>query len=247
MAPQNVSVTLAFIAGFFSFLSPCVMPLVPAYLSYLSGLSVAELSSGEQGASSHAKILLNSLFFVLGTSLVFILLGATATFLGQFLFQNKLLINRIAGVLIVFFGLYLAGAFKKISWFNFLYYQKRFQVASGKTGLLFSFLLGLAFAFSWSPCIGPILGSILALASTEVTVGRGIILLTAYSAGLGLPFILISLGAGYFLKWLTRAKKWMRFIEVTSGGLLVIAGVLIFFDQLQAVSRYLNFLPAIFQ
>ena len=245
MWQENISLSIAFAAGFLSFLSPCVLPLVPAYLSYLSGLTLAELTQSKRMVSFNKKILLNSLLFVAGFSLVFILLGASATVVGALLKTRFELLSKIAGTIIILFGLHLLGVFKRLPFMRFMYLQSKIQVNTARVSPWVSFLLGLAFAFGWSPCIGPILGGILALAATQETVGKGILLLSAYSAGLGLPFILIAFGANMFMAALNKMKKGIYLIEILSGSLLVAVGLLIFFNKLQMLSQYLNIFPEV--
>ena len=232
---QNVGYTAAFAAGVASFLSPCVLPLVPGYVSFMSGLSLEELSA--KGASGrpvrHAGW--ESLFFVLGFSLVFTALGATASAAGAFLARHLPVATKAAGLLIVAFGLHLAGVIT----IPLLYYQKRADTAGFAPGYAGSFLMGLAFAFGWTPCIGPILSGILFLASTRETVGEGMRLLFVYSMGLGVPFLLAGLAVGGFLRFFARFKRHIRTAEIFSGALLVAIGLLIFFDRLTVLIRLL--------
>jgi len=233
----EVSVTYigALFAGFLSFISPCVLPLIPGYLSFISGLSIDQLSDPTRRRENLVRVGLSSLLFVLGFSTVFILLGASATFIGDWLRENMRIFNRVAGVLLVLFGAHVMGIFK----IKALNYEKRFQAGSRRFGSLSAFAIGLAFAFGWTPCIGPILGGILALAANEGSVGRGIVLLAFYSAGLGIPFILFALLFNYFVGFFGFFRKHFHAVEIISGLLLIIVGVLIFFDMLQVISEYL--------
>ncbi len=216
----------AFLAGLASFLSPCVLPLIPGYLSFISGLSIDDLSQ-EAAPGILRSAGLGSIFFVLGFSIVFIALGASASALGRDLFQHRLFLDRVAGSVVILFGLHMSGLLP----IRFLYYEKRAQarVAPGFWG---AFIMGLAFAFGWTPCIGPILGAILALAATQKTLLEGMRLLAFYSLGLGIPFILAAFGLGSFLRLFKRYKKFLPWVERISGLFLVLMGLLIFFNRL---------------
>ncbi len=186
--------------------------------------------------SVRKKLLTNSLFFVLGFSLVFISLGASASAVGNFLQENLRLIGKIAGVVIIIFGLHMIGIFK----IKFLQYEKRFQAGSKPLGLVGSFVVGLAFAFGWTPCIGPILASILAIAAQQDSIGKGIVLLSLYSAGLGIPFLLTGLSISIFYKWFNKFKRHLHKVEVVGGILLVLFGVLIMTNSLTIVSAMIS-------
>jgi cytochrome c-type biogenesis protein len=233
---ESVGLITAFVFGLLSFVSPCVLPIVPGYLSYISGVSFDEMKDETNRGSVRKRILLNSLFFVGGFSLVFILLGASATFMGQFLKDNLNLIGKIAGVIIVIFGLHMIGVFK----IPFLNYEKRFHSGGKTLGLFGAFVVGLAFAFGWTPCIGPILAAILTIASQKETVGEGILLLTAYSAGLGVPFILTGLSLTVFFSFFNKLKKHLHKVEIVGGLLLVAVGLLIMTNYLSVLSGYLS-------
>jgi cytochrome c-type biogenesis protein len=232
-AADSVGFGAAFFAGVVSFLSPCVLPLVPGYISFMSGLTLDELDKGDKHALKHAGW--ESVCFVAGFALVFTLLGASATAAGQFLSAHLYWISKIAGAVIVAFGLHLMGVMP-IRW---LYYQKRADLASFKPGYIGSFLMGLAFAFGWTPCIGPILGTILAVAAAQDTVGHGMRLLLTYSLGLGLPFIATGFAVGGFMKFFGRYKRHIRTGEIVAGALLVAIGVLIFTGRLRLLLRFL--------
>ena len=233
----GVSVTTmgALLAGFLSFVSPCVLPLIPGYLSFISGLSMDELSDTSRRRQNMIRVGLSSFIFVLGFSTVFILLGASATYIGSWLRDNLTVFNKVAGAVLVLFGLHVMGVFK----IKALNYEKRIHAGSRRFGILGSFLVGIAFAFGWTPCIGPILGGILAMAANEGSVGRGIILLSFYSAGLGIPFIIFALLFNYFVGFFGFFRKHFHTVEIVSGLLLVVVGILIFFDMLQVISIYL--------
>jgi cytochrome c-type biogenesis protein len=242
---ENVSLFAAFIAGVLSFISPCVLPLIPGYLSYISGVSLDEMRGGPSAAAiavspNRGRVVVASLFFCLGFSLVFVSLGASATFLGQYLMERLSLLGKIAGVVIIIFGLHTMGVLR-IGW---LYQEKRFQTSTKPVGLLGAMLVGIAFAFGWTPCIGPILAGILAIAATENTVADGIRLLSIYSAGLAVPFLLTALAINSFFSAFAKIRRHYHAIEVTSGLLLVIVGVLMFTNRFTVIAQYLTpYLP----
>lgn len=231
---ENVSILTAFVFGLISFISPCVLPIVPGYISFISGVSFEELQNSEDRALVRRRILLNVIMFVLGFSAVFIALGASATAVGQFLKAEINLISKIAGAIIIIFGLHMAGVFK----IPFLNYEKRFHAQGKRLGLIGAFVVGLAFAFGWTPCIGPILAAILAIASQQNSVGKGIVLLTAYSLGLGIPFLLTGLSLSAFFSVFNRFKKHLHLVEVVGGVLLIGVGVLILTNYLTILSGY---------
>jgi cytochrome c-type biogenesis protein len=223
---DSVGLLAALTAGIISFISPCVLPVVPAYLSFVSGLSIEEMRGAGSNQGQKARMLINCLAFVLGFSTVFIALGASATFVGEFLNRNMQLLAKVAGVIIVIFGLHTLGLFR----IPFLNYEKRFHQDQKANGPVGSFLVGLAFAFGWTPCIGPILGAILGIASTQERVGEGILLLAAYSLGLGIPFLLAGLSVERFFSVSSGVKRRFAVIEKISGGFLIVVGVMIFFN-----------------
>ncbi len=231
----DISFIAAFIAGLISFISPCVLPLVPAYISIMSGVSIEELRS-ESSAQNKTKVVLSSLVFILGFSFVFVLLGASATYVGKFLLMKMTLIRIIAGSIIIIFGLHLTGLFK----IKFLLYEQRINKQHKKVGYVSTFFIGMAFAFGWSPCLGPILSGILGIAALKEHVSQGIFLLSIYSLGLGLPFFLTALATNYCVGIFDRIKKHMRFIEIMSGVFLIIVGILILFDFFTILSSYAN-------
>ncbi len=234
---HNLSIPIAFVAGIVSFLSPCVLPLIPGYLSMLSGESI-EVMKADAGGSLVGRIFANSLAFVVGFSVVFIALGASASAVGRFLLAQRSLFNIVAGVIIIIFGLHLTGLIK----IPFLYRSKQMDTGAPKRGMAGSFLLGFAFAFGWTPCIGPILTGILAVAATRDTVFQGMFLLAVYSAGLAIPFLLTGLGLSQFLKLYGRFRKHLQAVEVASGVLLIGLGVLMAFNKFTVLSGYLTFL-----
>jgi len=234
---HNLSIPVAFAAGLVSFLSPCVLPLIPGYISMLSGLSMEELKA-EASERVTALILRNSVAFVVGFSVVFITLGASATAVGRFFLSERLVFNIVAGAIIIIFGLHLTGLIR----IPFLYREARMNAIAPKRGVAGSFVLGFAFAFGWTPCIGPILTGILALAAMRNTVFQGMFLLAVYSAGLAIPFLLTGFGVGKFIKFYSRFRKHMQVVEVLSGVLLIGIGVLMALNKLTMLSGYLSFL-----
>lgn len=236
MTPQ-LSIPIAFVAGVVSFLSPCVLPLVPGYISMLSGVSMEELKAGAEAAVVR-RIFRNSLAFVAGFSAVFVVLGASATAVGSFLLTRRTWFNIVAGIIIIVFGLHLTGLVK----IPLLYRDARIDTGAPRRGLAGSFLLGFAFAFGWTPCIGPILTGILALAATRDTVYQGMFLLGTYSTGLAIPFILTSLGLGQFLKFYGRFRRHLQAVEIASGVFLIAIGILMAFNRFTVLSGYLTFL-----
>jgi len=231
-----VSLLTAFGAGILSFVSPCVLPIVPGYLSFISGGSVSQLRGEGAPRDLARRVAVTSLFFVLGFSTVFVALGAAATAVGYYLQQYKRVLAAVGGVIIIVLGLHTAGVFR-IPW---LLYEKRAEVRNKPMGLLGAYVVGLAFAFGWTPCIGPILGAILLYASQQETVGQGVLLLGAYSLGLGLPFVLSGLAVNRFFVASARLKRHMRAVEWVSGGLLVAVGLLLVTDRLTILAMYFS-------
>jgi len=226
----------AFLAGILSFLSPCVLPLVPGYVSLISGATVEDLQAEDRRMLG--TVMLHSLTFILGFSVVFIALGAVATGIGQIANEYHNLLAKVAGVIVIVFGLHLMGLLK----IKALYADKRMHDVKGGSSALGSFAVGFAFAFGWTPCIGPILATILVLAGAQETVFKGVLLLAVYSLGLAVPFLLTSLGVDRFLAFYTRFRRHLHIVEVISGVLLVAVGVLIFMNNLKLLSGYLSFL-----
>ena len=223
-----IELLIAFGAGLISFLSPCVLPLIPGYVSFISGQSL-------QAILKSKKInILPLILFCFGFSTVFIILGASASFLGQTLLQNSETLRVVAGIVIIIFSLQLIGLIN-ISYLNF---EKRFEAKKSKN-ILFPYLIGLAFGFGWTPCIGPILGSILALASIEETLSKAIILLTFYSVGLAIPFVLSGYLIQRFLVFSKNFKKNINLISKIGGTILLITGILILTNQLQTIGFYI--------
>ncbi len=230
----GLTFTTAFIAGMLSFISPCILPLAPGYVAMISGVSVEELRERQTGI--RGRVLLNALLFVVGFSILFVALGASAGAAGRFLSAHREVLNRIAGTVIVFFGAVLLG------WIRIpaLYRDRHFQRTIGK-GKLRSFLLGLAFAFGWTPCAGPALVAMLMLASTQETVTRGTALLSVYSAGLAVPFLLVALGTSKFVSFYQRWRSRLVWVERFAGVLLIGVGIAVFFHVFQELSYHLSF------
>ncbi|HZD25988.1 MAG TPA: cytochrome c biogenesis protein CcdA [Alphaproteobacteria bacterium] len=225
--------------GLLSFLSPCVLPLVPAYLCFLGGVSVDELTAGAgKGAAAPAgqrRVLLAAFAFVLGFSTVFVALGASASAVSQVLLSQKLLLGKIAGVVIILFGLHFMGLLRIPA----LNREARFHWQDRPAGPLGAFLIGLAFAFGWTPCIGPVLATVLSVAARQDSVAYGVTLLASYAAGLGIPFVLAALAAGPFMRWLQRMRRHMHKIELATGGLLVLTGLLFLFNSFEVIGFWL--------
>jgi cytochrome c-type biogenesis protein len=226
----------AFVAGLISFLSPCVLPLVPGYVSLISGVGVEQLKLKE--GELFRKVMLNSAAFIVGFSIVFITLGAISTEVGQVLAQYKSLLARIAGVVIILFGLHLTGVFQ----IKALLADTRLHGLKGSSSAWGAFVIGFAFAFGWTPCVGPILAVVLGFAAAQDTVWKGIFLLAIYSAGLAVPFLLTSLGIERFLKFYNRFKFHMHAVEVASGVLLIALGILLVMGRFALISGYFSFL-----
>jgi len=237
MSGAPVTPITVFVAGVLSFLSPCVLPLVPGYVSLISGTSAAAAESNEQQRLI-GRVMLNSLLFVLGFSIVFIALGAAATTIGQLTHEYRRELSWFAGIVIIIFGLHLTGLLK----IKYLYADKRMHNVQGSSSALGSFAVGFAFAFGWTPCIGPILSAILTLAASEGTVMKGVQLLAIYSAGLAVPFLLTSVGIDRFMAFYTRFRRHLHTVEVISGVLLIVIGVLVLTHKLTMLSGYFSFL-----
>ena len=226
----DVTLTAALAAGLISFLSPCVLPLVPPYLCYLTGTTLDELA-GEGERRARQDVLLASLLFVAGFTTVFVALGATASAFGALMRQFSSVLSVVSGIAIIVMGLHFTGLFR----LGLLYRQARLEVQR-PVGLWSAYVMGLAFAFGWTPCIGPILAAILAVAGSEATLARGAMLLLCYSAGLGLPFMAAALAMGAFMRFLKRFRAWFGVIEKASGGFLVLTGIAFLTGGMQTIS-----------
>jgi len=238
---NQVSLIAAFLAGIASFVSPCVLPLVPSYITFITGLSFDELTAAGAGPRVRRLTLIHSLAFILGFSMVFIALGATATAAGQFLRTYQDTLRVVGGVLIVIFGVFLTGLLP----IPLLSRERKVHLSGKPLGVLGSVLVGITFAAGWTPCIGPILASILLYASTAQTVGTGVLLLSVYSLGLGVPFLLASLGMNSFLAASSRLRRSLRTIEVVSGCILIVFGISLVTNLFSRFVAFLaQFLPA---
>lgn len=229
---NEISLLLAFSAGLLSFLSPCVLPLVPAYITYLTGSTVVELKENKLKLYTLYK----AIGFVLGFSIVFIVMGISISSIGKFLIRNQILFRKVGGILIILFGIHTTGLIK----IKTLYYEKRLMPFEKLNKGISSVLVGMAFAAGWTPCVGPILASILIYAGSMETIGKGITLLTAYSAGLAVPFLLTALAIGSFSRYFKKISKHLSTISIVSGILLIVMGILIYSNKLSALGSYIN-------
>jgi len=232
----QISLIAAFSAGLLSFVSPCVLPLVPSYISYITGLSIEQLTDASERSKFKSAIIVNALLFIAGFSVVFIAFGASASFIGQALITYQDHIRRIGGVLIIVFGLYLLGILN----INFLKMEHRFQFRNRPVGYAGSFLIGIAFAAGWTPCVGPVLGTILLYASTTDSLWNGVLLLSSYSLGLGLPLFLTALGVDRFLTYFKQARAYLWGVSTVSGVLLIVVGAMIYANSLTMITSFLE-------
>ncbi len=233
---ENTSIFVAFLAGIISFLSPCILPVIPSYLAFITGISLEELSQQESLKKVRKKVIANSLMFILGFSILFIALGASATFLGKFLFRNIRWLEIIGGVFVIILGLHFAGIFR----LKFLDREKKIHLKKKPLGYLGTCLVGVAFGAGWTPCVGPILGAILTMAATTQDVLKGIILLTFYSAGLGLPFFLSAVILHKFFEYFKTIRKYFKVISIVGGVLLIIVGILLISGYFSSLSGILG-------
>lgn len=232
MNGPEVSLAVAFVAGLLSFLSPCVLPLIPSYVGFITGMSVEEL----QGGARRGTAVLHGLWFVAGFTLVFVLLGAAASALGSLLRDYQHWLGRIGGVLLMLFGLYLIGVLRPA----FLMRERRIDLARKPLGYFGSGVVGFTFGAAWTPCIGPILGGILTLAATQAGVGRGIVLLAIYALGLAVPFLLTALLLDRFLVWFQRFRPYIVWVDRVAGALLIVLGILLVTDNFTVLAGYLQ-------
>jgi cytochrome c-type biogenesis protein len=232
----EVSVFIAFSAGLLSFVSPCVLPLVPSYITYITGVSFHELTGAESKSKLRWVTIFHSLLFISGFSTIFILMGASASYVGQLLAQHQYWIMKVGGVLIIILGIHFTG----IITLPFLQMEKRLELRKKPLGYLGSFFVGVIFAAGWTPCIGPILSTILIYASTSKNFYTGILLLATYSLGLGAPFFLSSLAFNSFLSAFEKMKRYMRVITLVSGLFLIVIGILMLTDTLKEINYFLN-------
>jgi cytochrome c-type biogenesis protein len=229
---KDVSFPLAFLAGFLSFLSPCVLPLFPSYVSFITGISFEDLTGGVDKRRIRYLTITNSLSFIAGFSAVFMALGASSSAIGKFLFEYQEWVRIIGGILIIVFGLFVAGFLKM----DFLMRERKMHLSGKPMGYVGTFLVGMTFAAGWTPCIGPILGTILLYAGTQDSALSGIKLLAAYSLGLALPFFISSLAINSFLSYSRRLMKYMRGIMIASGLLLILFGIMLLTNRVRELT-----------
>jgi cytochrome c-type biogenesis protein len=230
----SISLGVAFLAGLVSFLSPCVLPLVPSYVTFITGLTLDELTTqGQQAARRRAAV--HAALFVLGFGLVFVALGATATALGATLRRSLPLLQQVGGVVIALFGLYLLGVLRP----SMLMRERRVHLAAKPSGMAGTVLVGAAFGAGWTPCVGPVLASILLYSGTQSTMGEGMLLLVAYTLGLGIPFFVSAVGLNWYLASVKRIRRWLVPLERVSGALLLVMGILLFTGRFTVISSYL--------
>jgi cytochrome c-type biogenesis protein len=230
---KDISIPMAFLAGLLSFLSPCVLPLLPSYVSFITGISFEQLTSEKNRKRVRFLTITNSFAFVAGFSAVFISLGASSSFFGQLLYRYQEWIRIVGGILVIIFGLFISGIIK----LDLFLKEKRLHLRGKPAGYLGSFLVGMTFAAAWSPCIGPILGTILLYAASEGSTSYGLKLLSVYSLGLGLPFFLSSLALNTFLSYSKVLYRFMRAIMLSSGLLLIIFGIMLLSNKVREISR----------
>lgn len=228
---KDVSFSLAFFAGVLSFLSPCVLPLVPAYVSYITGVSLDELKNSSR-ISTIARAMPNTIAFILGFSMVFVSLGASSSLLGNLLVRYQEYLRIGGGILTIIFGLFIAGFIK----LDFLMKEKRFHINKGPAGYLGAFFIGMSFAAGWTPCIGPILGTILIYASSQASASYGLKLLSVYSLGLAIPFILATVAINMFLTYTRKIGKYMRILMIISGLILIAFGIMLLANKMSQLS-----------
>jgi len=228
---ETVSFSAAFIAGLLSFLSPCVLPLIPAYFSFITGYSLEELTGGSN-EKIRKKVILSTCLFVVGFSLVFVSMGASASYLGGFSYTYKKFIRIIGGFLIIILGIHLTGCIRIPG----LDFEKRISVEKKPLHFLGTLLIGMAFAAGWTPCIGPLLGSILIIAGNQETVWQGIVLLGVYSTGLALPFIVVSIFINFLLIFIKKASKVLKYVNIVAGVVLIIVGLILVSNKLYVFS-----------
>lgn len=233
---ENISILVAFSAGIISFLSPCILPLIPSYLAFITGISLDELSSGDSLKKVRKIVIINSILFILGFSLVFIALGASATFIGKFLSENIRWLEIGGGIVVIILGLHFAGIFR----LRFLEREKKIHLQKKPLGFFGTIIVGMAFGAGWTPCVGPILGAILTMAATTQSITKGIVLLTVYSAGLGLPFLLTGIIIQKFFEYFQSIRKYFKAINLAGGILLIILGLLLLTGYFSALSAFLQ-------
>ncbi|WP_419661607.1 CcdA: cytochrome c-type biogenesis protein [Desulfosarcina variabilis str. Montpellier] len=231
MFTESISYSAALVAGLLSFFSPCILPLIPAYFTFITGFSLDELT-GVQRTGVRIRIILSTLSYILGFSTIFILMGASASFVGGAIFQYRDWIRIVGGVAIILFGIHMTGLFR----FRALEFERRLHLQKKPLPFIGTFIVGMAFGAGWSPCIGPLLGSILIVASNQDTVGQGIGLLSVYAAGLAIPFLVLSIFIDSLIILIKKVSWSIKYINVTAGVLLLIIGLLLVTNQLNLIS-----------
>lgn len=232
--PVNVSIVIAFLAGLFSFASPCVLPIIPSYITFITGLSFEDFEKEQNRSVVRKLTVIHSLIFIAGFSVVFVALGASATAVGNLFSTYKEVIRIAGGIIVILFGIHITGLIN----LKFLESEKKVRLKNKPAGYFGTFLVGITFGAGWTPCIGPILGAILYLALNMKTVYSGIILLTAYSLGLGVPFFLSSLAINTFLVYFKKFRKYIKAVTIASGVFLIVIGVLLISNRFVTVSNY---------
>lgn len=238
-ASAGISVFGAFLAGLLSFLSPCVLPLIPSYLTFISGVTIADLKGEGVDSPPRLRIVLHSLVFIAGFTTIFVLLGVSASLIGTSLQPYMGIVRKVGGILVVIFGIHVTGLVP----IHLLFGERRLQIRNKPAGFIGTYFVGIAFAAGWTPCIGPILASILMLAATEETVARGFWLLLVYSLGLGVPFLATSVAIHSFFRFFDRFKRFFRVFEIVTGLFLVIVGIMIYFNWFRVLAGLLPPLP----
>jgi cytochrome c-type biogenesis protein len=234
---DNVSILVALSAGLISFLSPCILPLIPSYLAFITGVSLEEISAGENLKKIRKKVITNALMFILGFAVIFVTLGASATFLGKFLSQHIRWFEIIGGAVVIMLGLHFAGVFK----LKLLEREKKIHMHKKPMGYLGTALVGMAFGAGWTPCVGPILGAILTMAATTQNVLKGMILLVFYSIGLGIPFLLSGIIIHKFFEYFKAVRKYFRVITTVGGVLFILVGVLLISGYFSSISSFMSY------
>jgi len=236
MGTENVSIFIALSAGFISFLSPCILPLIPSYMAFITGISLEELSHEKNLKRVRKIVIINSLLFILGFSIIFIALGASATFMGKFLSRNIRWFEIVGGGVVILLGLHFIGIFR----LKFLNREKKIHLKDKPLGFIGTVLVGMAFGAGWTPCVGPILGAILTMAATTQNIFKGMVLLAFYSVGLGLPFLISGLIIHKFFEYFKAVRKYFKVITAVGGILLIILGILLITGYFSSISSYLS-------
>ena len=232
MFTENISYTAAFIAGLLSFFSPCVLPLIPAYFTFITGLSIDELTKSHT-IDIRKKVFLSTLLYVLGFSSIFIMMGASASFVGSYIHKYSSIIRIFGGIIIIMFGIHLSGLIS-VPWLD---QEKRIHLKKKPLHFFGAFVIGMAFGLGWSPCIGPLLGSILFIASSKETIQEGVVLLSIYSAGIAIPFIIISIFINFLIAFFKKGVKAIKYINLITGILLIIIGLLLLTNIFSMLTR----------